>query len=98
MYEPAPNAEELAAFGLTAEDVAADPVDIWPDNVAAFQIFSFMGTQWRVGGMGGATGLDYNVMYRKMDRLSLSPADYDDLEADLRIMEGAALDCMHQKT
>lgn len=98
MYEPAPNEEELAAFGLTAEDVAADPLDIWPDNVAAFQIFSFMGTQWRVGGMGGATGLDYNVMYRKMDRLSLSPADYDDLEADLRIMEAAALDCMHQKT
>jgi hypothetical protein len=98
MYEPAPNEEELAAFGLTAEDVAADPVDIWPDNVAAFQIFSFMSTQWRVGGMGGATGLDYNVMYRKMDRLSLSPADYDDLEADLRIMEAAALDCMHQKT
>lgn len=97
MYEPAPNAEELAAFGLTAEDVAADPVDIWPDNLAAYQIFSCMGTQWRVG-MGGATGLDYNVMYRKMDRLSLSPADYDDLEADLRIMEVAALDCMHQKT
>ena len=97
MYEPAPNEEELAAFGLTAEDVAADPVDIWPDNLAAYQIFSFMGTQWRVG-MGGATGLDYNVMYRKMDRLSLSPVDYDDLEADLRIMEGAALDCMHQKT
>ena len=97
MYEPAPNAEELAAFGLTAEDVAADPVDIWPDNLAAYQIFSFMGTQWRVG-KGGATGLDYNVMYRKMDRLGLSPDDYDDLEADLRIMEGAALDCMHQKT
>ena len=98
MYEPAPNAEELAAFGLTAEDVAADPVDIWPDNLAAYQIFAFMGTQWRAGGMGGATGLDYNVMYRKMDRLGLSPDDYDDLEADLRIMEGAALDRMHQKT
>lgn len=98
MYEPAPNAEELAAFGLTAEDVAADPVDIWPDNVAAFQIFSFMGTQWRVGGMGGATGLDYNVMYRKMDRLSLSPDDYDALESDLQIMESAALELMHQKT
>lgn len=97
MYEPAPNAEELAAFGLTAEDVAADPVDIWPDNLAAYQIFSFMGTQWRIG-MGGATGLDYSVMYRKMDRLGLSPDDYDDLEADLRIMEVAALDCMHQKT
>ena len=76
--------------------MAADPVDIWPDNLAAFEIFNFMGTQWRVG-MGGPTGLDYNVMHRKMDRLSLSPDDYDALERDLQIMESAALACMHQK-
>ena len=76
--------------------MAADPVDIWPDNLAAFEIFNFMGTQWRVG-MGGPTGLDYSVMYRKMDRLSLSPDDYDALERDLQIMESAALACMHQK-
>lgn len=87
----------MAAFGLTAEDVAADPVDIWPDNLAAFEIFSFLGTQWRVG-MSGATGLDYNVVYRKMDRLSLEPAEYDALERDIQIMESAALACMHQKT
>lgn len=87
----------MAAFGLTAEDVAADPVDIWPDNLAAFEIFSFLGTQWRVG-MSGATGLDYNVVYRKMDRLSLAPAEYDALERDIQIMESAALACMHQKT
>ena len=72
-------------------------MDIWPDNLAAFEIFNFMGTQWRVG-MGGPTGLDYNVMYRKMDRLSLPPDDYDALERDLQIMESAALACMHQKT
>ena len=77
--------------------MAAEPVDIWPDNVAAFQIFSFLGTQWRVG-MGGATGLDYNVMYRKMDRLALAPDDYDALERDIQIMESAALECMQQKT
>lgn len=77
--------------------MAADPIDIWPDNVNAFQIFSFLGTQWRVGGMGGATGLDYNVMYRKMDRLSLSPDDYDELERDIQIMESAALAYMHRK-
>ncbi|SFM63547.1 DUF1799 domain-containing protein [Rugamonas rubra] len=86
----------MAAFGLTAEDVAADPIDIWPDNLNAFQIFSFLGTQWRVG-MSGATGLDYNVMYRKMDRLALSPGDYDELERDIQIMESAALAYMHQK-
>ncbi|OFJ47656.1 hypothetical protein BA896_000165 [Janthinobacterium lividum] len=82
---------------MTLEDVAADPVDIWPDNVAAFEIFSFLGTQWRIG-MSGATGLDYNVVYRKMDRLLLTPEEYDALERDIQIMESAALVCMHQKT
>ncbi|MGK5017703.1 DUF1799 domain-containing protein [Janthinobacterium sp. HLS12-2] len=48
--------------------------------------------------MSGATGLDYNVVYRKMDRLSLAPAEYDALERDIQIMESAALACMHQKT
>ena len=76
--------------------MAADPVDIWPDNLAAFEIFSFLGTQWRVG-MSGATGLDYNVVYRKMDLLSLAPEEYDALECDIQIMEDAALVCMHQK-
>lgn len=56
-----------------------------------------MGTQWRAG-TGGFTGLDYNVMYRKMDRLLLAPEEYDALECDIQIMEDAALACMHQKT
>lgn len=32
---------------------------LWPDNVAAWQAWISVQTQWRVGGMGGATGLDY---------------------------------------
>ena len=71
-------------------------VEVWPDNHAAFSLFNALGTQWRVG-MGGATGLDYNVMYRKMDRLALSTEDYDELERDIQIMESAALAYMQQK-
>lgn len=44
--------------------------------------------------MGGPYGLDYNVMYRKMDRLDVSAEQYDELECDLQIMESAALDCI----
>lgn len=55
-----------------------------------------MGTQWRVGA-GGATGLDYNVLYRKMDRMVLTPEQYDDLEQDVGIMEDQALTKMYQK-
>lgn len=97
MYQRAPDAKELAAFGLTPEDVEAAPVEIWPENVRAYELLQFMGTQWRVS-MAGATGLDYGVMYAKMDRMGLSPDDYDQLEADMQIMEAAALSCMHEKS
>jgi len=96
MYERAPDEKELAAFGLTLDDVAADPVDIWPEHVQAFELFNFMGTQWRIG-MSGPTGLDYGVMYRKMDRMKLSDEGFDQLEADVMLMERTALACIHAK-
>lgn len=96
MYERPPDEKELAAFGMTLEDVAADPVDVWPENLPAFELFKFLGTQWRMA-MGGATGLDYGVMYRKMERMNLSAEEYDQLEADMQVMEAVALACMHEK-
>jgi hypothetical protein len=81
--------------GLTREDVATS-VEIWPDNVRAFNLFQGLWTQWHTG-MGGATGLNYFVAYHRMDRMSLSPADYDQLDADLQVMEAAALQVMHRK-
>ena len=50
-----------------------------------------MRTQWRVG-MGGPTGLDYSVLYRRMDRMGLTPEQYDQMEADIAVMESAALE------
>ena len=97
MYEPGPNVAELAAFGLTLEDMAADQVEVWPGNVQAFDLFADLASQWREG-MSGPTGLDYNVMFRKMDRMSLTPAEYDALEDDIQVMERAALRCMHKKS
>ncbi len=47
--------------------------------------------------MGGATGLDYNVLQHKMDRMRLSAEDYEDLEDDVRHMEFAALLEMSKK-
>lgn len=44
--------------------------------------------------MNGPTGLDYGVMYRKMDRMNLAPEQYDALEQDMQVMEGAALAAM----
>jgi NAD-dependent DNA ligase len=47
--------------------------------------------------MGGATGLDYFVAYHRMDRMNLSPTEYDQLDAELQVMEAAALQIMHAK-
>ncbi|MCD5326766.1 DUF1799 domain-containing protein [Chromobacterium piscinae] len=94
MYERQPDAAQLEAFGLTAADLGQQQdVDVWPDNWQAVQLLNRMSTQWRVG-FGGAVGLDYNVLYRMMDRLGLNPEGFDQMEADLQVMEAAVLELM----
>lgn len=56
-----------------------------------------LGTQWRVGPCG-AYGLDYNVLYVRLDRMNLDPADRDELEADIRVLEDAALERMRSES
>jgi Phage related hypothetical protein (DUF1799) len=95
-------ASNLALFGLTPEDFAADEdnlafavVGIWPENWLSFQLFSAMQTQWRTG-MNGATGLDYNVLNELWRRLKIPIADRDYLFDDLRHMEITALNQMSE--
>jgi hypothetical protein len=95
MYEKPPSAEEAAAFGLTLEDLAT-VVEVWAENAPVTRLFQSLRTQWYVG-MGGATGLRYLVAFHKMDRMGLAEDEYADMEADLRVMEYAALDAMHSK-
>lgn len=47
--------------------------------------------------MGGYTGLDYNVLYRDLDRLDLTPERYDELREEVRLIEIAALNEMNRK-
>ena len=49
-----------------------------------------MGTQWRVG-MGGPTGLDYNVLPEIWKRLKVPKKDRDQVFDDLQEMEHTAL-------
>jgi hypothetical protein len=96
MFTPVPSEHELAAAGLTAEDFAGEAVEVWPENKRAYSLFVELQTQWRVGA-AGPTGLDYNTLFHKMDRMRLEPDDYDELEADIRTMEFAALEAMNTK-
>lgn len=78
-----------------ADDFTADGT-VYPDNFIPVSVFVDMLTQWRSGGMGGAVGLDYNVLpivmrFRKVDA---------ELEEDvfdcIKIMEHAALKRMRE--
>lgn len=99
LYAPSRTEKELEAlseFGFSESDFGKT-VEIWPENLAAVELFQFLGTQWRMGGMGGPCGLDYAVAYRKMDRMGLTTAAYDQLENDLQVLEYAALAEMNRK-
>lgn len=65
---------------------------MWP----AVLLLQRLRTQWRVG-MGGAVGLDYSVMYRMMDRMGLDKDAYDQLEADIQVMEDEVLAMLAEK-
>lgn len=79
------------------EDFASEPVIPFPENVQALELFKYLETQWRMG-PSGPTGFDYNAMHHKMDRMKLDPEQYEQLEDDVRVMERAALGCIHAKT
>lgn len=82
--------------GLAAAQ-AARVIEIWPENEAAINLFSTISTQWRTG-MSGATGLDYNVLFMRMDRMRLSDAQHQQLFDDIRVIESEALTIMNKKT
>lgn len=86
----------MSAFGLTMDDYADETtVYVWPANLKATNLFVSMDTQWRVG-PAGPYGLDYNVLYHKMDRMKLSPDAYQEMEDDIRTMELVALEEMRK--
>lgn len=68
---------------------------VYEDNWPAFDLFTYMGTQWNIG-MGGATGLKYEVAHGYLDRRNLAIEDYENRMDDLRIMEATALEVMRE--
>ncbi len=88
----------MEASGFAPEDYEPDPVDVWPENWDAVSLFADLQTQWRVAGMGGFIGLDYNVLFRKLDRMNLETEEYNQREDDIRVMEFEALSVMSKQT
>ncbi len=85
----------MRAAGFEPEDYADECTEVWPENWPAFDLFLTLSTQWRTG-MNGPTGMDYAVLYPLLDRRTRSAAEYDELFADIRCMERAALDTINK--
>lgn len=80
---------------MTVEEASGPPVEIWPDNIAAVNVFISMSTQWRVG-MNGPIGLDYNAMTFVMRTAGVTKAERADVFDGIRIMEDVALETMRK--
>ena len=90
MYFPKYDAT-MAAFGFEASDFSGDNVNLWPDHVDAYHVFSAMSTQWQVG-YSGRVGLRYEVLSELWRRLKISPEKRDEVFECLQVMEGAILE------
>lgn len=92
-------AEARAAGFELADYDTDDPTEIWPENVDAVGLFISVQSQWRMGGMGRPTGLDYPAVFATLDRLHRSdtPERRDEIFADVQVMESAALKEMAKK-
>ena len=78
------------------DEASGPPVEIWPDNVMAVDVFIAMTTQWVIG-PAGAVGLNYASLAEVWRRLKVPPELRDGVFSDLRVMEGAALKKMREK-
>lgn len=93
MYEKVDD-KQLEAFGFKPSDFG--DFEVWPDNMPAINLFSSISTQWRTS-MGGMIGIDYNVLFSRMDRMNLSDQDYEWLFDDIRVIESEALSAINRK-
>lgn len=96
MYTRPLSEEDMRAGGFEPEDFAEDDVEVWPENQAAFELFSQMQTQWNVG-FSGHTGLQYLVLFALMERMGITVQAQEHLFEDIQVMELAALQAMHAK-
>lgn len=69
-----------------------DSAEVWPENWRAWLLFCEMSGQWRVTPAGDRMGLDYTPLFARMDRMGLDGEAWDEMFADIRAIESAALD------
>jgi hypothetical protein len=86
----------MFAAGLRPEDFGDTSFALWPENEESILLFSSVSTQWRTG-MCGPTGLDYNVLFTRMERMKLDDQRHERLFQDIRVIEAEALTILNTK-
>lgn len=59
-------------------------------------VFRDLRTQWRWTN-GVMVGLDYNVLYTKLDRMAIAGEEAELVEMEIRVMESAVLELMNER-
>ena len=85
------------AAALAIANAAPTEVEVWPENWPAWCLYLRVATQWRYS-WSGPTGLDYASVYPLLDRMDLSPQDWDQMLADLQVIEVSARDEMRKQS
>lgn len=96
IYRRTPTEKELEGTGFVPSDYEREEFEVWPENMPSINLFCSVSTQWRMG-MNGQTGLDYNVLFQRMERLKLSEQDYEWMFDDIRAIESEALSIINKK-
>lgn len=88
-------------FGAAPDDIARLMVqmgdeesefEVWPMNVRIVRVFRGLATQWRIGPMGEAIGLDYSALTPAVIRGFRVPmAEWPAVFDGVRVMEAAAV-------
>ena len=82
---------DARAFNITIDGALTEPADfeLWPEHVAAVDLFLRCGTQWRTTGEG-VMGLDYGVLLQVGSLYQV--ADMPRVLEDVQVMELHARD------
>lgn len=82
-----------ALFGKPANEIGY----LWPCNVSTWEHWGAVQSQWRYGGMGNATGLDYAGVRAYLDECGLQGEERKDTFSGIRAAEVATLQARADK-
>ena len=90
---PAEHTNPLIAGLFSADAAGGDELAyLWPQCVGIWSHWVAIQTQWRVGGMGGATGLDYAGVRAYLDEVGVVAEERQELFSCIRAAERGSLE------